>query len=254
MRNHFLVILILTLLFSCGQKDSSGNVPAESTTISKIKNASYVENEGQINHNIHCRFDNQMSGLGEGLVIVPSKFEIYNDSLLTIKHANWDMYEDESKIDVCPKFFKPDYGIMHFVYIGQTEKAYKVLVNYSDIKYLPKTKDYEFETWENYILQSYGIRRKTTENGDIEENLPLRTKPNENAETLKIPSGFEMFCPIELKGDWVKVKYDCFYNVEDNPHDGEPCYEFIQECNNTLTGWLRWRQENKLLIDIFMMP
>ena len=143
---------------------------------------------------------------------------------------------------------------MHFVCIGKTDKAYKILINYSDIKYFPKTKSYDFKTWDQYILQSFGIRRLSAQTGDITASLPLRIEPSDNADTLPILKGHEMFCPIEVKGDWVKVKYDCFYNDENNPNEGEPCHNFIGKCKNPLTGWLRWRQESKLLIDIFLMP
>ena len=210
---------------------------------------------GQTNKENHdCGFDNQVSSLGIGLVIAPPKFDVYDDSLLAVKYGSWDMYENSDEIKFCSKFFKPDYGIMHFVCIGKTNKAYKILVNYSDIKYLPKTKDYNFKTWNEYLLQSYGIRRLTTETDGISVNFPLRILPNENADTLIIPKGYEMFCPMEIKGDWVQVKYDCFYNEDNNPHETEPCHNFIDNCKNSLTGWLRWRQENNLLIDIFLMP
>ena len=127
-------------------------------------------------------------------------------------------------------------------------------INYSVVKYLPKTDNYAFRTWNKYILQSFGIRRKTKETGEVLENLSLRKEPIDNADTLSIPKGYEMFCPMEIKGDWVRIKYDCFYNDENNPHEGEPCHDFISKCTNSLTGWLRWRQENNLRIDIMLMP
>ena len=111
------------------------------------------------------------------------------------------MYEHEDEINVCSKFYKPDYGIMHFVCVDTTDKAYKVLVNYSDFKYLPKTKSYEFKTWEEYILQSFGIRRLTVDTDSILVSNPLRVKPRDNSDTLIIPKGHEMFCPMEIKDD-----------------------------------------------------
>ncbi|MFY7734407.1 MAG: hypothetical protein ACOVSR_13050 [Bacteroidia bacterium] len=253
MTRPFLIIIILTIFFSYGQIRNYSESGID-TIESSVETFSTQLINKQIDQDNNCSYDNQVSRLGIGLIIAPSKFKIYNDSLLKDKIASWDMYEDESKINLCSKFFKPDYGIMHFVCIAKSEKAYKILVNYSDIKYLPKTKNYVFKTWEEYILQSFGVRRLTSNTGNISKKYPLRSKPNDNASTLVIPKGHESFCPMDIKGDWIKVRYDCFYNDENNSYEGEPCHNYIEKCKNPLTGWLRWRQGNQLLIDIFLMP
>ncbi|RYU90065.1 hypothetical protein EWM62_11020 [Mucilaginibacter terrigena] len=179
--------------------------------------------------------------------------ELFNDSLLTSRYIKVSMYGDNMNIaPVCPKFYKPDYGIMHFVCLSQTSKVYTVLNGKADVKYLPRVKGYDFITWEKYILSSFGVKR-TTENGSRPVNdQPLRISPG-SADTVVIPKGLEMFCPVKLKGDWLKVKYDCFYNDEDTKHKSEPCNSYISECKNPTTGWIRWHEGNKLLIDIFVM-
>lgn len=199
-------------------------------------------------------YDNDVSTLGIGLVIVPDTFKVYDDSLLITKPKSYDMYHDDEKtIDICPKFFKPDYGIMHFVCISSTQKAYKVLVNYNESKYLPKTKAYVFKSWNEYIMSSFGIRRSISpERNYTVSHQPLRKQFSEKSDTLSIPSGYEMFCPVEIKGDWLRVKFDCFYNDENNKHEGEPCYNYIDKCKNPVSGWFKWRDGNKLLIDIFL--
>ncbi|HYG39528.1 MAG TPA: hypothetical protein VD908_12950 [Cytophagales bacterium] len=244
----------MTIFFSCGQKSNNTESKIEIIDNASVDNFSSQPINKQIDQDHNCSYDNQVSSLGIGLIISPSRFEIYNDSLLNDKIASWDMYKDEGKINLCSKLFKPDYGIMHFVCIAKSEKAYKVLVNFSEIKYLPKTKNYDFKTWDEYISQSFGIRRLINNKGDFSKNYSLRIKPNDNADTLVIPKGHELFCPMEIKGDWIKVRYDCFYNDENNSYEGEPCHNYIDKCKNPLTGWLRWRQENQLLIDIFLMP
>lgn len=254
---QIIIISTILLLQSCGTKSSENkkNAINDGDTLTAISPETSSHAKGDKLTNLEdCSYDNEVSSLGNGLILAPAKFDIYNDSLLTNKYASWDMYEDAARINICSKFFKPDYGIMHFVCLSKSQKAYKVLINASDIKYFPKTKSYDFKTWDEYILQSYGIRRLTSSTGDISAISPLRIAPRDNTDTLAIPPGYEMFCPIEIEGDWVKVKYDCFYNDENSLHEGEPCYDFIDQCKNPLTGWLRWRQANKLLIDIFLMP
>ena len=195
---------------------------------------------------IGCMYDNPVSTLGIGLIIAPDTmpFEIYNDSLLAQKFATLNMDADDfNNMSLCSKFFKPDYGIMHFICLSNSQKAYKVLVNYSDVKYMPNT--YEFKTWEDYILQSDGV--------GLQEGYyqPLRKEPNSTGDTIELtPSEREVMCPQEIKGDLLKVQYDC------NPHQGADsleagCHMYIEQCKNPLTGWLKWKQENKLLIGIF---
>jgi hypothetical protein len=253
MKRQFLIILILTIIFSCGQKNTNKESVNDTIVEASIDTSSTLPNKNLVSKD-NCGYDNQVSSLGIGLIIAPSKFEIYNDSLLSEKTASWDMYEDEGRMNFCTKFFKPDYGIMHFVCIERNDKSYKVLVNFSDIKYLPNTTNYDYKSWDQYISQSFGIRRLTNSPEDISKNFPLRINPDKSADTLAIPEGYELFCPIEVKGDWIKVRYDCFYNDENNSFEGEPCHNYIDKCKNPLTGWLQWRQENKLLIDIFLMP
>lgn len=248
-----LLTSILTLfLFSCGQKSDSKSVHSDtSITIEKEsrKREGILLISGQ-----NCAYENDISDLGTGLIIVPSTFEIYEDSLLTRKTLTINMHEEAGKIKVYSFFFKPDYGIMHFICLNENANSYKILTGFSDIKYLPKKDNYEYVTWQNYILQSYGVRRSTDESHTQTTKQPLKTNPTENSKNLNIPNKYEMFCPLEIKGDYLKVKYDCFYNIENNPNEGEPCNKYIDKCENPVTGWIKWKKRNKLLIDIFLMP
>jgi hypothetical protein len=104
-------------------------------------------------------------------------------------------------------------------------------------------------------LQSFGIRRKTDETDENEKPLTtLRQSPTDSAAAISLPAGHEMFCAMEVQGDWLKVQYDCFYNDEDSKYEGQPCHNYIGKCSDAASGWLRWRKDNKLLVDIFLMP
>jgi hypothetical protein len=204
------------------------------------------------NYQEKCGFDNPVSTLGIGLVIVPTSFVIYNDSLLTDTFQYINMYQDKPMI--CSKFHKPDYGIMHFVCLSITGKSYKVLTNYSEYKYLPKNGKYLYQTWGKYILSSYGVRRFYDQDKQRFSDQPIRALNNNTSDTVNIPKGLELLCPLEIREDWIRVKYDCFYSKENNEHEGAPCQKYVNKCNPSTTGWLKWRQDNKLLIDIFLMP
>lgn len=126
------------------------------------------------------------------------------------------------------------------------------MVNENDIKFVPKNFKYVFWSWEEYLLQSHGVRRKI-ENDEF-RNQPIRELPEESSKEIEMPNErFELLCVIEFKGDWIKVKYDCFYNQSSNSYEGLPCSEYIEECKDPSIGWLKWRDKNELLVDIFLM-
>lgn len=254
MKNIISTVLLISL-FSCvnnNKKEKTITSNKESTPVTKDSSTKV----SKIQFNGKCDTDNEVSSLGIGVVIAPVKLAIYDDSLLSGKPVLIDMYaQAETLTGYCTFTFDPEYGLMHFACTGKTAKAYQVLINYSQVKYLPKVKGYKFQTWEQYIESSFGVRRKTTKIG--QQNKPMGTlqkEPNDKADTVAIPEGFEMFCAMQLQGDWLKVQYNCFYNMEHDPYEGQPCHNFIDKCKSPLTGWLRWRDGNKILIDIFLMP
>ena len=247
-KNIILSSFLFCLVFSCKENKGKTEISNVQNPATKIGTSKRVQKKG-IND---CGADNKVSTLGIGLIIVPDKFAIYNDSLLTDRLADIDVYnEDMNSSPVCSMFFFPEYGIMHFICLSKTKKYYKVLNGNSEVKYLPVTKSYSFLSWDKYILQSMGVRRIIDHTGKITTNQPLRVGPD-RMDTLSVPKGYELFCPMQVKGDWLQVTYDCFYNAEDNKHEGEPCSNYIKECTNPLSGWIKWKDGNKLLIDILL--
>jgi hypothetical protein len=247
-------ILTLLVLMSCNGETASNDTSRDASTTLTNDTIINKSNDTENDEEIKFDYENPVFSLGKGLIITPTEFELYNDSLLTEQYVSLDMYKDENEIDFYSKFFSPEYGIMHFVCVDKSEKAFKVVVNHSDIKFLPITNEYIFETWNKYILESLGIRRNRKNGLDTLPDFQLRERPDINSNSIEVPEGFELFCPFEINGDWVNVKYDCFYNDDYNIHEGKPCHEYIDDCSNPLTGWIRWKKKNQLLIDIFLMP
>jgi hypothetical protein len=239
-----LAMLFLTLLISCNNE-----IPNKSTSKSSVDKNS-IDSSTIVNLlSDECNYENNVNSLGIGLIKAPLEFVLYNDSLLSSIYATINIEAEENSINFCPKFYKPDYGILQFVCLEKTSTFFKILINNSEIKFLELSKEYDFVSWKDYILTSYGIRRKETY-----LNLPLFAKSNENAQVITIPDGYELFCPLEVDGDWVKVKYDCFYNDKNNSFEGETCHQYIDKCKNSVIGWLKWKNENDLLIEIFLIP
>ncbi|MCQ0112608.1 hypothetical protein [Zhouia amylolytica] len=204
-----------------------------------------------------CQYENETKTLGIGLVEYDNYnhkepvIQIFEDPNLTDLFAKWSVYEDEAPC--CAKFHKSDYGIAEFVVIDSTSNSYKILTNNDEIKYIPKTIDYVFWSWEEYLTESFGIRRKRD---DINiKNQPIKSSPDLNSSTIQLPDErYELLCVLAVKDDWIKIKYDCFYNKDNNQNEGMPCSTYISECTDSAIGWLKWKNDNKLLIDIFTMP
>src|SRR5205085_2579592 len=157
--------------------------------------------------------------------------EIFNDSLLKDSYVRWNYYEEEEpKKPMCPKYFFKEPFIFHFVYLKETVKSYQILINNNEVKYLPKIKENVPTSWEDYILNSMGIGKLSNAKGEKDSEQPFRKAPSENAPIIEFPTEVELFCPMEIKGDWVKVQYDCFYAQQNNKFEGQPCHDYISKC------------------------
>lgn len=185
------------------------------------------------------------TNLGEGLVIVPDSFEIYLDSALEKKSISLNMYTSKIPNSISPIIFKPDYGIMHFVCLSNNSiKSYKVLINQNKIGYIPKNKNYRYELWDEYILKCYGI--SILDNENVYENPDTKSKIVEYKEDLTV-------CPIEIKENWLKIKIGCNESNADEEMEAELCSKIIKQCNKGKTGWIKWKENNKLKVSILKL-
>lgn len=254
---NVLVILAPLVLDSCIQKSGEPSTDlhhhlAEAKDIVVSANEPIVPASAGVTI---CGYENNVSSLGIGVVLAPQAYTLWSDSATTAEFLSVSSSTEEVMGSICPKFYDPEYGIIHFVCIAVNADTYAVLADSATVKYIRRSTDgVEFKSWDEYILQSFGVRRKIDNEGHPKVSGLLRTEPEDRGSSLTIPAGHEMFCPMEVQGDWVKVRYDCFYNRDVNPYEGEPCHNFIEQCENPLTGWIRWRNGKELLIDIFLMP
>jgi len=215
------IVLIIVLLFVCKSSVSFGQSP--------------------------CGFENEVSDLGIGVVECPESVVIFKDRFLRDTLAEIQLYSpDMNAMKICSMFFKPDYGILHFACLAQYPNSYKVLVNSNDSAFLERKNDLIFKTWPEYLLNVYGLRRKLSLNADAVQ--PVIIDLADPKDTLTIPEGHELFCPIEVKGDWIKIQYDCDKNQE------ILCSEKEMHCETPLVGWIRWRRDHEFLIEICILP
>lgn len=245
--NRFAFVCVLVLTFSACQSPS-GNTAAPATPPAAKPDAP------------QCGFRNPLpAGATAGLVLLnldaPADHTVvfYRDSLLLQEWFHSGLYQWHPPADfaaACPAFHKPDYGIVHFACAGQTKNAWKLQGADGTVFWVKKEMRHSFRTWEGYLQQSFGIRRALL--SEAKKSQPLRVKPSAIAASVAIPAGEERFCTMAVKGDWVQVTWDCHHG--DPAYQGQNCHEVIGDCAPPVSGWLRWRSGQELLVDVFLMP
>ena len=217
------IFLLIALIFSCNNRNGVSE---------EVKQKTEIKREKEIYKN----------SLGTGLVIAPDSFQIYNDSNLQELILSTNMYNGKIPKSIYPIIFKPDYGLMHFVCLGFNDKFYRVLINDTLIGYFPRTSEYEFENWNKYIIESYGIALK--------ERTDIYSSDNESSSKIKYNKEM-LLCPILLKGEFIKVRIGCQEGSFDESMEDEMCPQILKQCNKKgIEGWVRWKENEVLKIDI----
>ena len=217
------IFLLIALIFSCNNRNGVSE---------EVKQKTEIKREKEIYKN----------SLGTGLVIAPDSFQIYNDSNLQELILSTNMYNGKIPKSIYPIIFKPDYGLMHFVCLGFNDKFYRVLINDTLIGYFPRTSEYEFENWNKYIIESYGIALK--------ERTDIYSSDNESSSKIKYNKEM-LLCPIFLKGEFIKVRIGCKEGSFDESMEDEMCPQILKQCNKKgIEGWVRWKENEVLKIDI----
>ena len=217
------IFLLIALIFSCNNRNGVSE---------EVKQKTEIKREKEIYKN----------SLGIGLVIAPDSFQIYNDSNLQELILSTNMYNGKIPKSIYPIIFKPDYGLMHFVCLGFNDKFYRVLINDTLIGYFPRTSEYEFENWNKYIIESYGIALK--------ERTDIYSSDNESSSKIKYNKEM-LLCPIFLKGEFIKVRIGCQEGSFDESMEDEMCPQILKQCNKKgIEGWVRWKENEVLKIDI----
>ena len=132
-----------------------------------------------------------------------------------------------------PFAFHPDYSLLALKCVGEDKGRYEVIVNEeTGVKKFVRKDDptLKFETWEKHILRTFSVLFEEKEN-------PLRENPNGELKKVE-QSKIERFAAVEVKGDWLKVQWD----TEDNPNN---------DLKKTDFGWIKWKEGEKLLIELF---
>lgn len=166
-----------------------------------------------------------------GLVLVDIDRLSANDSIYlfssTGKIINTLMYGDDGwyfENDINCRAYYPDYGIIFFDGFKQKDNKYKIYCN--DVWCYISIENYtKYISWNDFIVK-YAFISTTRFN-------PVRIAPQINAQTIDLDYANVYFLAKRIEQEWMFVD---IYLIEQT-------FPFKQ-------GWLRWRDNNKLLIDI----
>lgn len=127
------------------------------------------------------------------------------------------------------EFLYPEYGLFILKCDGYIKGNYIVEIN-GEKAFINKSEFSNlltFKTPENYILEAYPI---------VSKNHPLREMPQDNAEIIDF---FDYtYISVEIKGDWLKVR------------DDKDCYPGEEPSKKIIEGWIRWRKDGKIIINV----
>jgi hypothetical protein len=174
-------------------------------------------------------------GIGFAIATDPYEFEV----LSTPKNLfiNKELTENWKTDEVFPFFFKPDYGLYHFICLEKTKDYYKILVNDSEVGYLPNNSTYYFKTWDAVLIQST-VERLTKEN-------PIRKESNNESEVIVNDCEFDRLTVrdlIEKEGEfWLQI----YFSPE--------CEDYPDKNTKVKYGWIKWRINGKLIVDILLL-
>jgi len=117
--------------------------------------------------------------------------------------ATVDYCLNTSTNNICPIFYKPDYGIIHFIVLEEQINFYKIIYNYNQIRYVDKKESFNYKNWKNYLLDlPLGAKLKSNNLNfkilDVKEDSLLRDDfkwikwRNKNNDSLYLDFNFLM--------------------------------------------------------------
>lgn len=118
-----------------------------------------------------------------------------------------------------------EYQILSLKCLSMSKDFYEVVLDNNEIGFISiKSKEIIFQTWEEHILNVFSI--------GFDNNLnPLLQSPSREAKVIKFDEE-NFYLPIEIKDEWLKLKWQ-------------------DEKNQWHYGWIRWKEKDKLIIELF---
>lgn len=124
-----------------------------------------------------------------------------------------------------PYAFHPDNFILGLTAVEESQKKYIVIVNESTglKKQINKDDFLQLISWEQYVLVAFSVGFNPKKN-------PIHKEPVLESETISYQEN-SLYHPVKVHDEWLQVKWG---------KEGD--WNF---------GWIKWKERNKLLIQIY---
>lgn len=242
LKKVLLLPLLLTVLTSCKQTQQKEIDPSVDTVATELAGTQNMDsNEQQLGE----------TALGIGLVAInfgdkttlpfyatpnenePKKtLQFFDD--LTIH--SWNIRDlEEHKDWLNPEVLKIDYSQFVFRCLTITDSWLEVMVNNEtgETLWLKKNELTGFKDWETYLKEMFGVARLQ------DHPQKIKSSPTESSEEITY-HGQDCFQAKSMKGDWIEI------------FTADYCDESYTNSKTKIqSGWIKWRQGNKLIIEYY---
>jgi len=155
-----------------------------------------------------------------------ASFKLFNDNGTLWKLQDIADFSSNSNDSILPFAFSPDNFLLVFKCKNITNDNYEIIVN-EELglkKYIKKNdKKFIFETWGKHIESAFSVEFNSQTNPIYSEQSIVSN--------IIVKDNDKFYYPVQVKDDWLKIKWG--------------------ENDNWNYGWIKWRSEKKMLIEIF---
>ena len=154
----------------------------------------------------------------------------FRNTKLLAEGREYEIIEEEHlyKKPNYAEVFNPEYGLFILRCYGKEDGFYHVKFNNESSLIQINSSNVKFKNLEQYVLETSPIPTK--------EN-PIRSERNESSNIVSNYSDYT-YLPIEINGDWLKVK------------DDKDCYIGAFPSKIDITGWVRWRRDGEFILKV----
>lgn len=225
MNSLFIKLLIILSIIGCANKSKTND---DNTSLVKIKVDDNEEGYLFVSISDIYYHNKELSIVDEDNVPI----FVFSGKTVSIGNEKFDIIEQESSYNksIAVVSYFPENDLFILKAIKLKNGNFKVTIN--DKQWLIDGNKYKdiltFKTPEKYVLDGYPNPTKDN---------PLRGAPNESSDIIANYEDYT-YLSVEIKGDWLKIK------------DDKDCYSGEKPSETDIVGWIRWKKNGVIIIDI----
>jgi len=230
MRKNEIYFLILICIFSCNNNQRNNNKvylkekPESDIAIPHLETRESKVPENTMNCDGVLWIKTDVLEKERDTVYIYDKNNNIANYIFSSETDNPHFYNEDIHI----RSYYPDYYIIIMDSYNRENNKYKVLYN-NEYYFIPhKNGITKYEPWKSHILNCW----ITTD-----QDNPIREDSMLNSKIISRDYTNYSFKGLEVKGDWIFVK--CDLECEGCPN------------NEVIKGWLKWKEEDSLLVNLY---